>query len=64
MQKSSDDVTWTNVPNATSLESSGATLGHEYFDFTDFNTRYLRLRCFGTNVNLMNTITEAEVWGK
>lgn len=60
VQVSNDDVNYFNV--LTNVQSSGATLGLETWDFTDVNARYIKVIGYGNTASDWNSMTEFEAW--
>lgn len=58
-RESSSD-TWTRIGKKS---SNGTTTDFETFDLTNADARYVRLKCWGTDVDDWNNILEVEVWG-
>lgn len=55
--------TLSNVYDAKTTGSSGATTQLETYDFTPVSARYIRVSCFGNSSNAWNSITETEIYG-
>jgi len=61
IQVSNGSGVWTTVFSGS---SSGTTLALQTFDFADTSARWVRYVGHGNSVNLWNSITEIEVWGR
>jgi len=59
IRTSTDRSAWTQVFSGV---SSGGTTGLETYDVMDSTARYVSIVCHGNNVNLWNSITEADLF--
>ena len=53
---------WTTI--VSDRQSSGTTTALETYDVTDVAGRYVRIVGHGNSLNLWNSVTETEVWGR